>query len=109
MNIQFPQKHGFTVYSKSNCSYCNYLEILLEDYYNENEENITNNTTKINCDKYLINEENKNQFIEFIKNVGKIDDVKTFPIVFYDGKFIGGFKETEEYIKCNMMKFDAEF
>lgn len=109
MNIQLPQNNGFTVYSKSNCNYCNYLEVLLEDYYKENEENILNNTIKINCDQYLTNEENKKEFIEFIKNVGKIDNVKTFPIVFHDGKCIGGFKETNEYIKCNMMKFDAKF
>lgn len=109
MNIQFPQNHGFTVYSKSNCSYCSNLELLLEDYFNEINQNMSDNVIKINSDEYIKNEENKKEFIEFIKNVGKIDSVKTFPIVFYDSKFIGGFKETEEYIKCNMMKFDEEF
>ena len=34
---------------------------------------------------------------------------KTFPIVFHDGKFVGGFNETAEYIKCNLMKFDVDF
>ncbi len=105
MNISSPSSHGFTVYSKSNCSDCSKVEILLEDYCNE----MDGNFIKINCDEYVNSKENKEEFINFIKNVGKIDNIKTFPMVFYDGIFIGGFKETNEYIKCNLMKFDSDF
>ena len=32
-----------------------------------------------------------------------------FPMVFYDKKFIGGFKEMETYLKDKSLKFDEDF
>jgi glutaredoxin len=48
----------------------------------------------IDCDEYLL--EDKAGFLKFIYLlVGK--EYKTFPMVFLDGTFMGGFKETAEY------------
>jgi hypothetical protein len=46
----------------------------------------------INCDEYLL--EDREGFLAFIKErAGK--EYKTFPMVFADGKFLGGFSETK--------------
>ena len=86
IDIFTPLKIGFTIYSKSNCSYCIKVKKLLLDkqiFYLD-----------ISCDEYLL--ENKEEFLLFIKQQAN-KEYKTFPIVFKDGKFIGGFTETQYY------------
>jgi glutaredoxin len=51
--------------------------------------------TTIDCDEYLI--EDKELFLFFIKSKSNID-WKSFPIIFYKEQFIGGYKETQNYI-----------
>lgn len=93
-----PSKGSFTVYSKDKCEYCVKVKMLLEDA------NVKHDVIK--CDTYLVND--RDQFLEFIKNlVGK--EWKTFPIVFDDkGEFIGGFKETQKYIE-KTLDFEGDF
>ena len=79
-------KTGFTIYSKSNCSYCIKVKKILVD------KQIS--FLDINCDEYLV--KNKEEFLLFIKEQAN-KDYKTFPIVFKDGKFIGGFTETQHH------------
>jgi glutaredoxin len=87
MEFESPSKIGFTIYSKSGCPNCIKAKKLLE-------ENITDYYI-IDCDEYLIEERQK--FVEFITELaGK--EVKTFPMVFFDEKFVGGLKETKEYL-----------
>jgi glutaredoxin len=51
---------------------------------------------EINCDDYL--SQDKEYFLNFIKEkAGR--EFKTFPMVFCDGKFVGGFVETERLIE----------
>jgi glutaredoxin len=86
MEIPNPQANGFTIYSKSGCSNCVKVKLLLK------EKNAT--FVVIDCDEYLL--EDKAGFLKFIYLlVGK--EYKTFPMVFLDGTFMGGFKETAEY------------
>lgn len=95
MNFQIeePSDKSFTIYSKSNCKYCVLVKSLL------NESSIPFN--EINCDDYLV--QDKQYFLNFIKEKAKRDhEYKTFPMVFCDGKFVGGFVETERLI----MDFD---
>jgi len=82
-----PSKTGFTIYSKSGCPNCTNVKKLLQ----ENKIDYM----LINCDEYLIEERDK--FLEFIANLCE-KEVKVFPMVFFDSKFIGGFKETKEYV-----------
>lgn len=61
------------IYTKSNCDYCTKVKDLLQS-----EQYIT----IINCDNWLKNTE-----------------YKTFPIVFLNEKFIGGYNETKNYFQ----------
>ena len=85
-----PTNIGFTVYSKSGCINCTKIKKILDD--NLSVYNI------INCDEYLIEE--KEIFLQFIKNKANTE-YKTFPIVFFNGIFIGGLAESIEFIKQN--------
>lgn len=101
MNIPEPSESIFTIYSKSNCIYCTKVELLLEDYcdYDYN---------KINCDSFIIDKKDKEYFINFIEKMANVKP-STFPMVFYDKKFIGGFEEMQSYLKCKALKFDEDF
>ena len=86
MEIPNPHSNGFTIYSKSGCSNCVKVKSLLK------EKNVVFEV--INCDDFLL--EDKAGFLYFIYLlVGK--EYRTFPMVFLNGIFLGGFKETEEY------------
>jgi glutaredoxin len=95
MIIDLPANNNFTIYSKSGCPNCDNIKQLL----------INNNLiyNVINCDNYL--NENKPFFLEFMKDLTK-QECKTFPIIFKDKKYIGGYKEglTEIY----RISFDME-
>lgn len=82
--MEFIQPHmmGFTIYTKSGCSFCQRVKGLLTE--------LQLPYSVIDCDPYLL--EARTEFIEFIKErVGR--EYKTFPMVFLDGKFIGGYSE----------------
>ena len=86
MKIMEPFEKGFTIYSKSGCSYCiKVKKLLLEKaiFF-----------VDISCDEFLI--EDKEQFLLFIKERAK-KDYRTFPMVFKDAEFIGGFDDTQKY------------
>jgi glutaredoxin len=89
MQIKEPSDKSFTVYSKTNCRYCTLVKSLLDEHklhYNE-----------INCDDYLA--QDKQYFLNFIKEKSKREhEYKIFPMVFCDGKFVGGFVEVERLI-----------
>ena len=59
----------------------------------------------IDCDEYLF--EDKDGFLAFIKERAN-KECRTFPMVFNDGKFIGGFIETQYYID-KFLSFDDDF
>lgn len=98
MNIPAPNKHMFTIYTKTKCEYCTKAKILLED---NNIEYLS-----INCDEYLMN--NRDDFLCFIKDLTS-RDWKTFPIIFNDtGVFVGGFTEMQKYLEKNI-NFSEDF
>jgi len=82
-----PLETGFTVYSKSGCSYCSKVKKLLMDnqiFFVE-----------VECDEYLDEPNKKEAFLSFIKKRAH-KEYRTFPMVFKDAKFIGGFTETQQ-------------
>jgi glutaredoxin len=87
LNFHYPNEIGFTIYSKSGCKYCSFSKNLLI----KNKHNFL----LINCDDYLIN--NKNKFLDFIEKIIK-RPYKLFPMIFNDGKFIGGYIELEIFL-----------
>jgi glutaredoxin len=85
-----PTSNGFFVYSKTKCSYCDKVKQL----FNSNQYSYT----EIICDDYLLDEKIKESFLSFIQLLTN-REYRTFPIVFKDGVFIGGFTDTREYIE----------
>jgi glutaredoxin len=79
-----PKKKGYTIYTKKNCSYCEKVKTLLKN----------ENVLIIPCDEYL--EKDKEDFLLFIEVIVGFS-YKTFPMVFLDGEFIGGFTETNKH------------
>lgn len=86
MEFEKPSITGYTIYSKSRCPFCTKAKVLLEE-----EEHII-----IDCDQYLIDDTTKQQFLQFIENLIN-KEYRTFPMIFKDGQFIGGFNETKVY------------
>jgi len=95
MEFESPTKTGFTIYSKSGCPNCTSIKKLLQ------ENKIL--YTIVDCDDYLIEE--RDTFLEFIQNLSK-KEIKSFPVIFFDGIFVGGFKETKEYIDKMFLSFE---
>ena len=86
MDYILPNSQGYTIYSKSGCPFCTKVKRLLEKE--------APSPLLVDCDDYLV--ENKDAFLVFIKEMaGK--EYKTFPMIFHNGDFIGGFTETKEY------------
>ena len=86
---------GYTIYSKSGCVNCRKFKQLLMDknffFYD------------INCDEYLI--EKKEQFLSFISEKAQ-KECNTFPMIFYNGNFIGGYIEAKRNIEKTEVLFD---
>jgi glutaredoxin len=94
MEFKDPINVDFTIYSKSGCENCKKVKNLLND---KDLKYII-----IDCDEYII--EDKQNFLLFIQNIAK-KDCTTFPMVFNNGKYIGGYNETKKY--CD--KLDISF
>jgi disulfide oxidoreductase YuzD len=52
--------------------------------------------------------EDKDFFLNFIKQITNTE-VKTFPIIFYDKEFIGGYSETIHFVDELILAFDIPF
>jgi glutaredoxin len=86
----------FIIYTKKSCQYCNDLKKLL----------INKNKTFQEIDIYEINSlqttpfeyHNKDTFFKKLNELLS-REWKTFPIVFKDDKFIGGYTETNQYLQ----------
>lgn len=98
MEFVEPEKKGFTIYSKSGCPNCFTSKKLIK------EKNFL--FQEINCDDYLLEE--KEDFLKFIENISETN-YRTFPMIFYDGKFIGGLNETKEFINKLLLSFEDNF
>lgn len=86
MDFQTPCAEGYTIYSKSGCSYCDKAKMLLKG-----EEVYT-----IQCDNYLTN--SRDSFLGFLSALANKEQ-KTFPIIFKDKNFIGGYSELLNCLK----------
>jgi glutaredoxin len=98
-----PNSKGYMIYTKTNCPYCTKIKDLL--LHNVNVE-----ITFINCDKYLIEPEVKKSFLKFIQSINGGISHRTFPMVFYERNFIGGYTDAEKfYTKQNIFSIDTDF
>jgi glutaredoxin len=97
IEFEEPCKEGYTVYTKSYCLFCDKVKELLKNHHIE--------FKTILCDSYL--EESKGSFLAFIQHItGK--EYKTFPIVFFQSRFIGGFSDLESRLNKDDAFVDLE-
>ena len=75
-----PLKKGYTIYAKSGCAYCTLAKQVLA----------SSTQTIYMCDNLYL--EDNTLFFEFMQEYTKISH-KTFPLIFNNGEFIGGYKE----------------
>ncbi len=90
MNISYPSpiEYGYTIYIKSGCIFCEKVKQLLNNIYPQ--------PKYIDCDSFIVF--NKNRFLNFIKSLSGGIEHKTFPIVFLNKYYIGGYSETKSFI-----------
>jgi glutaredoxin len=101
LNITTPHDDIVTVYTKSNCKWCDKVKEVL------NKNSIP--CRIINCDLYLKNK--KAEFLNFIAVIAK-REYKTFPMVFNGLEFIGGHDDTILFIQNsdkNNINFNSDF
>lgn len=79
----------YLIISKKNCIYCDKSKDLLK------EKNIS--YTIMNCDNILNGQNNINIFLEYMcELIGY--EYMTFPMIFFDKKFIGGFNQLVKHV-----------
>ena len=76
-------KDGYSIYTKMNCKYCRNAKKLIPDAH------------IIPSDEYLT--KFKGEFLDFIDGLSETTP-RTFPIVFLNKRYIGGYNETKKYI-----------
>ena len=76
---------NYTIYSISNCKYCN----MAKEHINKIK---SSKSTNISCDKFVMTCRERDNFYKFMKQYTVIPYFH-FPMIFKNGKFIGGFKE----------------
>ena len=86
MNVPRPGGDSYTIYSKSGCLFCTKAKVLLQN------EHIP--PLFVNCDNFLL--ENKEDFLNRMKSLIGYE-YKTFPMIFKNGRFIGGYNKTKEF------------
>ena len=79
-----PQKKGFTVYGRAGCPYCDRTVELLKT---SGERFKYFQRERLEASRYQFHED----LAKYIGNYGK-----TFPLIFYNGKFIGGYSELKK-------------
>lgn len=91
---------GFTVYSKSGCPNCTKVKKRLQLAYLVHK--------IVDCDDYLLDENDKTTFLSLMEmKIGKY--YGTFPMVFYDTQFIGGWTETNAFVEKLLLSFEDNF
>lgn len=83
----FPQENVWTIYTKSNCGFCTKVKKLLAE---KNESVVI-----IECDEWIATDGYKELFLYQMENIiGR--EYRTFPMVFKNKVFVGGFTDTEK-------------
>ena len=97
MEIPKPENGKITIYSKSGCPNCTKAKNLLKQKQKD--------YIIIDCDEFIL--EDKEELLKFMYSlIGK--EWKTFPMIFDENNFIGGYVEIEKYIN-NSLDFNTEF
>jgi glutaredoxin len=60
----------------------------------------------VNCDEFLL--ENKEEFLNLMKSLIGYE-YKTFPMIFKDGRFIGGYNKTKDFYEQSKIVARGDF
>lgn len=88
-----PAESGYTVYSKSGCVNCLKATRMIADKF----PSLAFPFKYIDCDDYLI--EDRAGFLSNIKLFAGTE-VKMFPMIFYDGEYIGSYNALAIHLEC---------
>lgn len=78
---------GFTIYAKASCGYCRRAKEMLPE------------ARVVDCDGYLSTD--RDTFLKSMDlKTGRT--YRTFPMVFHNGTFIGGYEDTKEFKDFNL-------
>jgi glutaredoxin len=95
----FPEENQWIIYTKSNCKYCTMAKELLND-------NLISPIV-VNCDEWIENDITKKIFLDKIKNIiGQ--EYKSFPMVFKNKTFIGGFTDTYKFFALEKISNNSD-
>lgn len=97
-SIPDPNKEGFTLYSKSGCIQCTKLKEHLKA------KNLL--FSVIDCDEYLF--EDKDMFLAHMYQMTNVI-IKQFPIVFYEGNYVGSYNEAITFVSKLLVSFEDTF
>ena len=89
-----PAKEGYTLYSKTGCVNCLKARRMIEDKFPY----LDFPLKYINCDDYLV--EDRQGFLSNIKLFAG-GEVKMFPMIFYNGEYIGSYNALAIHLECN--------
>lgn len=84
-----PASKDYTIYSISNCKYC----VMAKEHLGS--VSGVSASSVINCDKFIGSCRERDNFYNFMRQYTVIPYIH-FPMIFKDGKFIGGLKELLE-------------
>ena len=81
---------SYVIYTKPKCIFCDKIKELLQF--------VEPKPTWIDASKYLEHSDSKKFFLDFIRDSGKLHThYTTFPMVFYDSTFLGGYTDTLKF------------
>ena len=89
-----PAEKGYTIYSRNGCVNCEKAKRMIK----EKHPYFTVSLKYINCDDYLI--EDRLGFLSNIKLFAGTE-VKMFPMIFFDGEYIGSYNALAIHLECN--------
>jgi len=90
IDIFSPEKEGYTIYTKQDCKYCIQVKELLAKE--------PHRVVIVSCDAYLEPTASKDSFLGAMETwCGRRH--RTFPFVFFNSVFVGGYTETETYVQ----------
>jgi glutaredoxin len=84
MTYTKPANSGYTIYTISNCKFCK----MAKEYLAKSKIK----TKVVNCDTHIETLRKRDEFYTFIRQYTSIP-YTYFPMIFYNGKFVGGYKE----------------
>lgn len=91
-----PSNTDYTIYTMSKCKYC----VMAKEHIKDKS---TSKCVNINCDKFLKTCRERDNFFQFMKE-HTIIPYFYFPMIFKNGKFIGGLKELLALSKSKYIK-----